>query len=108
MRTHRPRKVLALTYARLPLERADLAALTERPHPGCRLVSWAGTVPDDLAGTFAASRRAMDDGLGYVPTHRSAEYQLDLQGFGDTAEKVICTQSITEPPVLIRAVPPTC
>ncbi|MCM2423458.1 GNAT family N-acetyltransferase [Streptomyces sp. RKAG293] len=220
------RKVLTLTYTRLPLEHADLAALTgitERPHPGYRLVSWAGTVPDDLAGTFAASRRAMDDmpmddtdygtvvwdvervrsvaeavakrgdllhtvaavdvsdgsiagfselvvpgdgkgdgqhygtgvlpehrghglgrwmkaesirqarlghpalaglltdtadsnrhmraindELGYTATHRSAEYQLDLQGFGDTAEKVIFTQSINAPPVLIRSAPPTC
>ncbi|MFD0891728.1 GNAT family N-acetyltransferase, partial [Streptosporangium algeriense] len=29
--------------------------------PGYRLFSWDGTVPDDLADTFTASRRAMDD-----------------------------------------------
>ncbi|GGV94946.1 hypothetical protein GCM10015535_61320 [Streptomyces gelaticus] len=29
--------------------------------PGYRLTSWEGTVPDELAPTFAASRRAMDD-----------------------------------------------
>ncbi|MEU9619558.1 MULTISPECIES: GNAT family N-acetyltransferase [unclassified Streptomyces] len=58
------RKVLTLTYARLPLEKADTDALrgiVGRPHPGYRLVSWDGTVPDDLAATFTASRRAMDD-----------------------------------------------
>ncbi|MEV7233067.1 GNAT family N-acetyltransferase [Streptomyces sp. NPDC051020] len=58
------RKVLTLTFARLALARADLAALTEiigEPHPGYRLASWTGTVPDELAETFAASRRAMDD-----------------------------------------------
>ncbi|MFB7592240.1 GNAT family N-acetyltransferase [Streptomyces sp. NPDC056169] len=38
-----------------------LAEIIERPHPGYRLASWRGTVPDDLAQTFAASRRAMDD-----------------------------------------------
>jgi GNAT superfamily N-acetyltransferase len=58
------RRVLTLTFTRLPLERVDIGALTEiieRPHPGYRLVSWDGTVPDDLAETFTASRRAMDD-----------------------------------------------
>lgn len=64
LRTKGLRKVLALTYARLPLAKADTAALSgivDQPHPGYRLVSWDGTVPDDLAPTFAASRRAMDD-----------------------------------------------
>lgn len=58
------RRVLALTYARLPLKAVDpvaLTALTREPHPGYRLESWDGTVPDPLAQTFAASRRAMDD-----------------------------------------------
>jgi GNAT superfamily N-acetyltransferase len=58
------RKVLTLTFARLPLAGVDMAALEtilERPHPGYRLASWYGTVPDDLSQTFAASRRAMDD-----------------------------------------------
>ncbi|WP_328826409.1 GNAT family N-acetyltransferase [Streptomyces sp. NBC_00252] len=58
------RKVLALRYARLPLADVDTAVLTEiieRPHFGYRLMSWQGTVPDDLAQTFAASRHAMDD-----------------------------------------------
>ncbi|GAA3787288.1 GNAT family N-acetyltransferase [Sphaerisporangium flaviroseum] len=58
------RTALTLTFARLPLAEADLSALTDivqRPHPGYRLTSWDGTVPDDLAETFAASRRAMDD-----------------------------------------------
>ncbi|MFD8912316.1 GNAT family N-acetyltransferase [Streptomyces sp. NPDC059575] len=58
------RKVLTLRFSRLPLADVDttaLAAIVERPHPGYRLASWHGTVPDDLAHTFAASRRAMDD-----------------------------------------------
>lgn len=65
---HGFRTVLALTYARLSLRdgpaAADLdalAALAARPHPGYRLRSWAGTVPDQLAASFADSRRAMDD-----------------------------------------------
>ena len=58
------RRVLALTYARLPLAHVapdELAEIIDRPHPGYRLASWDGVVPDDLAATFAASRRAMDD-----------------------------------------------
>lgn len=58
------RKVLTLRFSRLPLAEVDttaLAEIIERPHPGYRLVSWQGTVPDGLAQTFAASRHAMDD-----------------------------------------------
>ncbi|MGW8397740.1 GNAT family N-acetyltransferase [Streptomyces lydicus] len=58
------RKVMTLIYTRLSLAEADLTALTEiteRPHPGYRLASWEGTVPDDLADTFVVSRHAMDD-----------------------------------------------
>ena len=58
------RKVLTLRFSRLPLANVDstaLAEIVERPHPGYRLVSWPGTVPDGLAETFAASRHAMDD-----------------------------------------------
>lgn len=58
------RRVLTLTYARLPLKAVDTAALTalvHAPRPGYRLESWDGTVPGPLAHTFAASRRAMDD-----------------------------------------------
>ncbi|MEV1021154.1 GNAT family N-acetyltransferase [Streptomyces sp. NPDC050264] len=57
-------RVLRLTYARLALADADLAALqvtVGRPRPGYRLVEWDGTVPDALAVSFAASRTAMDD-----------------------------------------------
>ncbi|MEU8514022.1 GNAT family N-acetyltransferase [Kitasatospora sp. NPDC048722] len=58
------RRALTLTYARLALADTDdaaLAAIVDRPHPGYRLTSWDGTVPDGLAATFARSRRAMDD-----------------------------------------------
>ena len=52
------RPVLGLTYARLDLAGADV---TVPPAPGYRLVVWEGTVADELAETFAAPRRAMDD-----------------------------------------------
>ncbi|MGA5298804.1 GNAT family N-acetyltransferase [Nucisporomicrobium flavum] len=58
------RPVLNLTFARLAVADADLArlaALAREPHPGYRLHSWEGTVAGDLAPSFAASRRAMDD-----------------------------------------------
>ncbi|MFC9327027.1 GNAT family N-acetyltransferase [Kitasatospora sp. NPDC057015] len=58
------RPVLTLTFARLGCADVDRAALAEavrQQPPGYRLVSWDGTVPEHLAATFAASRRAMDD-----------------------------------------------
>ncbi|MGY0021914.1 GNAT family N-acetyltransferase [Streptomyces sp. YJ-C3] len=58
------RRVLRLTYSRLVLADADVPALTAaagRVPAGYRLVEWDGTVPDALAASFAASRRAMDD-----------------------------------------------
>ncbi|WP_327321404.1 GNAT family N-acetyltransferase [Streptomyces sp. NBC_01210] len=58
------RKVLTLRFTRLSLADVDittLAEIIERPRPGYRLASWQGTVPDDIAQMFAASRRAMDD-----------------------------------------------
>lgn len=85
------RKVLTLTYARLALAhvivdsaasahytvdaaasahatvdsaasaRATVDATADRPPAGYRLRSWDGAVPDELADTFTASRRAMDD-----------------------------------------------
>ncbi|MEV8624383.1 GNAT family N-acetyltransferase [Streptomyces sp. NPDC051079] len=57
-------KVLTLRFSRLSLGDTDATALDRiigRPHPGYRLMSWHGTVPDGLAETFADSRRAMDD-----------------------------------------------
>ncbi|MFI5493843.1 GNAT family N-acetyltransferase [Actinoplanes sp. NPDC051859] len=61
---HGFRPVLNLTFSRLPLTEAvapRMATLAEESHPGYRLHSWEGTVAGDLAPTFAASRRAMDD-----------------------------------------------
>ncbi|MEV0648485.1 GNAT family N-acetyltransferase [Phytomonospora sp. NPDC050363] len=58
------RKVLTLVFARLGLDEADMTAVAEaagHPHPGYRLTSWTGTVPGDLAQSYADSRRAMDD-----------------------------------------------
>ncbi|MET7574399.1 GNAT family N-acetyltransferase [Streptomyces sp. NPDC005492] len=58
------RPVLALTYARLSLADADLAAIgeqAERPHSGYELTRWDGTVPDELALSCARARTAMDD-----------------------------------------------
>jgi GNAT superfamily N-acetyltransferase len=58
------RRVLTLTAARLSLPDSDITALAEiieEPHPGYRLTCWDGMVPDQLAGTFVASRHAMND-----------------------------------------------
>ncbi|WP_367667110.1 hypothetical protein [Streptomyces sp. DG2A-72] len=62
------RTVLTLTYARLALDEPGSGtadginnAIAGRPHPGYRLASWRGTVPEEPAKTFADSRRAMDD-----------------------------------------------
>ncbi len=56
------RKVLGLTFARLSLTAPDGVERAALQAPaGYRLVSWDGTVPDELADTFTASRRAMDD-----------------------------------------------
>jgi GNAT superfamily N-acetyltransferase len=62
------RPVLRLTYTRLALTGGTL---DDCPVAGYRLVHWEGTVPDELADTFARSRRAMDDmpmdAAGYSP-----------------------------------------
>ncbi|MFJ7043555.1 GNAT family N-acetyltransferase [Streptomyces sp. JV178] len=58
------RDVLTLTYARLDPADLDLdhvRRVAEQPRPGYHLTAWAGVVPADLAETYAASRRAMDD-----------------------------------------------
>jgi GNAT superfamily N-acetyltransferase len=55
---------LTLTYARLPLAEADVPALTalvQSAPAGYALTEWEGTVPDELADRYVASRRAMDD-----------------------------------------------
>jgi len=53
---------LTLIYTRLRLADVDNAALDAVPHhPGYRLTSWAGVVPDELAETFTAARSGMDD-----------------------------------------------
>lgn len=56
------REVLGLTFTRLDLAGTDLSApAAARDRPGYRLLAWDGTVPDELADTFAAAHRAMDD-----------------------------------------------
>ncbi|MFI9153993.1 GNAT family N-acetyltransferase [Streptomyces sp. NPDC053367] len=55
---------MTLIHARLPLVEADVPALTalvEAAPAGYALTAWEGTVPDDLADRYVASRRAMDD-----------------------------------------------
>ncbi|MFD7607699.1 GNAT family N-acetyltransferase [Streptomyces mirabilis] len=77
---HSFRKVLTLRFARLPLADVDttaLAEIIERPHPGYRLASWRGTVPDHLAQTFAASRRAMDDMPMEDTDHGTTAWDVD-------------------------------
>ncbi|WP_030685720.1 GNAT family N-acetyltransferase [Streptomyces sp. NRRL B-1347] len=74
------RPALALIYARLPLADADLPALTataEAPHAAYRLTAWEGTVPDELADTFVASRRAMDDMPMGTVDHGTVVWDLD-------------------------------
>ncbi|WP_215452233.1 GNAT family N-acetyltransferase [Streptomyces sp. ATCC 21386] len=58
------RRVLTLTYARLELSGIDpdhITRILEQPCPGYHLTRWTGLVPPELARTYAASRRAMDD-----------------------------------------------
>ncbi|MFF1409208.1 GNAT family N-acetyltransferase [Streptomyces sp. NPDC058289] len=77
---HGFRKVLTLRYARLPLADVDTIALAEvikSPHPDYRLASWQGTVPDALAQTFAASRRAMDDMPMEDTDHGTTAWDVD-------------------------------
>ncbi|MGW3513603.1 GNAT family N-acetyltransferase [Streptomyces sp. NPDC000994] len=74
------RKVLTLRYSRLPLADVDipsLAEIIERPHSGYRLASWQGAVPDDLAQTFADSRRAMDDMPMEDTDHGTTTWDVD-------------------------------
>ncbi|SEN83303.1 hypothetical protein SAMN05216267_101112 [Actinacidiphila rubida] len=72
--------VLTLVAARLPLAGTDAAALTgiiDAPHPGYRLASWDGMVPDALAGGFVAARRAMDDTPSGGVDFRAVPWDLD-------------------------------
>lgn len=74
------RPALTLTYARLSLTEADvsaLGALAEKPHPGYRLTEWEGMVPDELADTYVASRRAMDDMPTGAVDHGTVVWDLD-------------------------------
>jgi GNAT superfamily N-acetyltransferase len=101
------RKVLTLRYARLPLADVDPVALAEtieRPHPGYRLASWQGTVPDDLARTFAASRRAMDDMPMEDTDHGTVTWDVDrvraaakaVQDRGDQLHTVVAVDTTDE------------
>ncbi|MFC0625525.1 GNAT family N-acetyltransferase [Kribbella deserti] len=87
------RVVLTLTYARLPLATADLEAIESiagQPRAGYRLVTWQGLVPDELAETYVASRRAMDDmpmddadygpTVWDIPKLRAAAEKIDQRG----------------------------
>ncbi|MER7701817.1 GNAT family N-acetyltransferase [Kitasatospora sp. NPDC097605] len=61
---HGFRKALTLRHARLDLAAAGAAGAAGDAGAGCeeyRLVSWDGAVPDDLAASYSAARRAMDD-----------------------------------------------
>lgn len=55
--------VLRLTWLRLALDDIPerIRKLPGVPHPGYRLTSWAGVVPDELADSFARARQGMDD-----------------------------------------------
>ncbi|MEV6012176.1 GNAT family N-acetyltransferase [Streptomyces sp. NPDC051976] len=55
--------VLRLTWLRLALDEVPerIRKLPQVPHPGYRLTSWPGVVPDELAESFALARQGMDD-----------------------------------------------
>ncbi|MGI5284410.1 GNAT family N-acetyltransferase [Nonomuraea polychroma] len=57
---HEFRRVLTFIHLLLDVAVADTRAASAAP-PGYALVTWTGTVPDDLAGAFAAAKNAMND-----------------------------------------------
>ncbi|MFJ5772858.1 GNAT family N-acetyltransferase [Streptomyces sp. NPDC093094] len=71
---------LTLVHARLPLAGADLPALTalvDAAPAGYGLTSWEGTVPDELAESYVASRPAMDDMPMGAVDHGTVVWDLD-------------------------------
>lgn len=86
------RQALALTYTRLPL--AD-TALEATPVVGYRLVQWDGTVPDELAETFARARPAMDDmpmgESGYPPQTWDVERVHAVAAAVEKRGELLCT-----------------
>ncbi|MFF0199894.1 GNAT family N-acetyltransferase [Streptomyces sp. NPDC005017] len=71
---------LTLIHARLPLASADVPALTALvagAPAGYRLTSWEGVVPDELAESYVASRRAMDDMPMGTVDHGRVVWDLD-------------------------------
>lgn len=61
---HGFRRALTLDHLILrlgELNGSDLLRTAAAEHPGYRLTGWTGTVPDDLAGVFAAAKNAMND-----------------------------------------------
>ncbi|WP_053650914.1 GNAT family N-acetyltransferase [Streptomyces sp. XY431] len=71
------RKALTLHHARLDLTgSAEVGTFGGTEHP-YRLVAWDGTVPDELAASYAAARRAMDDmPMGEVD-HGTVSWDVD-------------------------------
>ncbi|MFI5753341.1 GNAT family N-acetyltransferase [Streptomyces sp. NPDC051644] len=61
---HGFRRALILNHLMLRLDELDVAELlriADAERPGYRLTGWTGTVPDELADTFAAAKNAMND-----------------------------------------------
>ncbi|MDX2558925.1 GNAT family N-acetyltransferase [Streptomyces sp. TX20-6-3] len=61
---HGFRRALTLDHLILRLDEtdgSDVLRTADAEHPGYRLTSWTGTVPDDLADAFAAAKNAMND-----------------------------------------------
>jgi GNAT superfamily N-acetyltransferase len=92
------RRVLQLTYARLAL---DGDGLEDCPVAGYRLVHWEGTVPDELAETFARSRRAMDDmpmdAAGYEPQPWDVERLHTVAEAVAGRGEILCTTAALDP-----------
>lgn len=80
--------VLRLTWQRLALDDIPdrIDKLPQVPHPGYRLTTWAGVVPDALAESFARARQGMDD----MPTGEMdfGEVRWDVAGVREVAEVI--------------------
>ncbi|WP_188283222.1 GNAT family N-acetyltransferase [Streptomyces sp. CBMA29] len=80
--------VLRLTWQRLALDDVPdrIHKLPDVPHPGYRLTSWEGVVPDALAESFADARRGMDD----MPTGAVdfGEVRWDVDAVREAAEVI--------------------
>lgn len=91
----------ALELAFTHLDLTGAAAPQAPPVPGYRLVTWWGTVPDELAEAFAAARPAMDDmPMGDVPLSARpwdvARLHAVAQAVADRGEHLLTVAAVHE------------